>query len=99
MEIRPPFENLTNNWELIDSIESSLNLCLNNTHLYTNLAPAEDAERLGKTSIENIIKSLKAVLQIIENLRAEQKNIDHIKLNAQVAQEKLEQHEEIIRNY
>lgn len=80
-------------------MESSLNQCLANTHLYTNLQPAEDAERLGRTSIETIIKSLKAVLQIVENLRAEQKNIDHIKLNAQIAQEKLEQHEEIVKNY
>ena len=99
VDIRPPFEHLANNWELIDAIESSLNHCLANTHLYTNLQPAEDAERLGKASIETIIKSLKAVLQIVENLRAEQKNIDHIKLNAQLAQEKLEQHEEIVRNY
>ena len=37
VEIRPPFEHLANNWELIDAIESSLNHCLANTHLYTNL--------------------------------------------------------------
>jgi hypothetical protein len=62
-------------------------------HLYTNVQPGEEVERLGRQGIEQIVKFSKNLLQIIESLRAEQKNIEQIKLNAQIANEKLEQHE------
>lgn len=41
----------------------------------------------------------KQLLHFVEILRSEHKSIESIKANASVAQEKLEQHEEIVRNY
>jgi hypothetical protein len=70
IEIKSPFPNVANNWELIDSIEASLNKYLAHPHIHTNIEPSEETERLGRGSIEQILKALKNVLQVIETLRA-----------------------------
>ena len=91
IDIIPPFQEITNNWELVHAIESSLNHFLAHPEMFTQ--PNKDpTERLGKSGIEELMIISKQFAQLVEILRSEFKAVETIKANAALAQEKLQQH-------
>jgi hypothetical protein len=69
IDIIPPFEEITNNWELVNKIESSLNVFLAHPQIFSTLSK-DDSEKLGKTGIEQLVIVAKQLLQFVEIMRS-----------------------------